>query len=37
MRGQGPHVAQIPDFAAGFVSIPGLRLKSDFRCDLKLF
>jgi hypothetical protein len=37
MGGQGPRVAQIPGFATDFVSIRGLRLKTGFSCDLKLF
>jgi hypothetical protein len=37
MGGQGPLAVQIPGFATDFVSIPGLRLKSHFPCDFKLF
>jgi hypothetical protein len=37
MGGQGPLAPQIPGFATDFVSLPGLRLKTGFFCDLKLF
>jgi hypothetical protein len=37
MGGQGPRAPQIPGFATDFVSIRGLRLKTGFSCDLKLF
>jgi hypothetical protein len=37
MGGQGPPAPQIPGFATDFGSILGLRPKTDFSCDLKLF
>jgi hypothetical protein len=37
MGGQGPLAPEIPGFAVDRVSIRGLRLKSDFPCDFKLF
>ena len=37
MGGQGPLAPQSPGFATDFVSIRGLRLKTGFSCDLKLF